>query len=36
MEVIQNENQLVEININDLKQKVPKKADIINAARELG
>jgi len=36
MEDIQEENEYVEVNINDIKQKIPKKEDIINTARELG
>ncbi len=36
MEDIQEEEQYVEVNISDLKQKIPKKEDIINTARELG
>ena len=36
MEDIQEENEYVEVNINDIKQKIQKKDDIINTARELG
>ncbi len=36
MEPVQEEMEYVEINVNDLKQKIPKKEDIINTARELG
>jgi len=29
-------NEMVEVNLNELRKKIRKKEDIINAARELG
>jgi hypothetical protein len=31
-----NNNNFVNVNITDIKAKIHKKADILNAARELG